>query len=100
MRIAVVGTGLIGGSLGLALAERGHDVVGFDRDRARLARAKELGAIGEIANDVASVSAGVDLAFVALPVGAIPDVVTQLLELGVPVVSDVGSVKGPIVAAV
>ena len=32
VRIAVVGTGLIGGSIGLALAELGHDVVGFDRD--------------------------------------------------------------------
>ena len=34
-RIAVVGTGLIGGSIGLALAARGYDVAGFDRDEGR-----------------------------------------------------------------
>ncbi len=100
MRVAVVGTGLIGGSLGLALTERGHDVVGYDRDRARLVRAKELGAVATIVDDLIDATAGVDLAFVALPVGTIPDVVAQLLGAGVPVVSDVGSVKGPIVAAV
>ena len=38
-RVAVVGTGLIGGSIGLALARLGYDVVGFDRDADRLARA-------------------------------------------------------------
>ena len=40
MRVAVIGTGLVGGSIGLALAELGHDVVGFDRDADRLARAR------------------------------------------------------------
>ena len=40
MRIAVVGTGLIGGSIGLALAALGHDVVGFDRDRRPARRAR------------------------------------------------------------
>ncbi|MGO9874337.1 MAG: 3-hydroxyacyl-CoA dehydrogenase NAD-binding domain-containing protein, partial [Acidimicrobiia bacterium] len=39
-RVAVVGTGLIGGSVGLALAARGFDVVGFDHDKSRLTRAK------------------------------------------------------------
>jgi prephenate dehydrogenase len=100
VRIAVVGTGLIGGSIGLALAGLGHDVVGFDRDADRLGRAVELGAIGSAAADLASVAAGVEVAFVALPVGAIPDAVVQLLEAGVPLVTDVGSVKGPVVAEV
>jgi prephenate dehydrogenase len=100
VRIAVVGTGLMGGSIGLALAALGHEVVGFDRDPDRLERAVELGAIGSAATDLASVAAGVDIAFVALPVGAIPDAVVQLLEAGVPLVTDVGSVKGPVVDAV
>ena len=39
MRIAVIGTGLVGGSIGLALTELGHEVIGFDRDADRLARA-------------------------------------------------------------
>jgi prephenate dehydrogenase len=49
MRIAVIGTGLVGGSIGLACMQRGHEVVGFDRDRECSARALELGAIGRIA---------------------------------------------------
>jgi prephenate dehydrogenase len=100
VRIAVVGTGLIGGSIGLALAALGHDVVGFDRDPDRLARAKELGAVAAIAADLKSVAADADAAFVALPVGAIADAVVELLDAGVPVVTDVGSVKGSVVADV
>jgi prephenate dehydrogenase len=100
VRVAVIGTGLIGGSIGLALGGLGHVVVGFDRDRDRLARAAEIGAVAEIAADVASAGKGVDLAFVALPVGAIADAVTQLLDAGVPLVTDVGSVKGAVVAEV
>ena len=44
-RVAVLGTGLIGGSIGLSLHGRGIDVHGYDGDAPRLARAKELGAI-------------------------------------------------------
>jgi prephenate dehydrogenase len=100
VRAAVIGTGLIGGSIGLALAELGHDVVGFDRDSDRLDRARKLGAVGSIAGDLQHAASGADVAFVALPVGAIADAVAQLLEGGVPLVTDVGSVKGPIVAEV
>ncbi len=100
MRAAVIGTGLIGGSIGFALAELGHDIVGFDRDPDRLGRARQLGAVGSIAGDLEQAARGADVAFVALPVGAIGDAVAQLLEAGVPLVTDVGSVKGPIVAEV
>ncbi|HEY5172434.1 MAG TPA: prephenate dehydrogenase/arogenate dehydrogenase family protein [Acidimicrobiia bacterium] len=100
MRIAVVGTGLIGGSIGLALAELGHDVVGFDRDRDRLARAQELGAVRSAAADIEEAAIGADAAFVALPVGAIADAAVRLIDAGVPLVTDVGSVKGPVVAEV
>jgi prephenate dehydrogenase len=100
VRIAVIGTGLIGGSIGLALAGLGHDVVGFDADHDRLLRARELGAVGSIAPDLAGAAAGADVAFVALPVGAVADVVVQLLDAGVSLVTDVGSVKGEIVAEV
>jgi prephenate dehydrogenase len=100
VRIAVVGTGLIGGSIGLALGALGHDVVGFDRDEARLARALEVGAISSVAADLNAVAVDADVAFVALPVGAIADAVVHLLGAGVPLVTDVGSVKGPVVADV
>jgi prephenate dehydrogenase len=100
VRIAVIGTGLIGGSIGLALVERGHDVVGFDRDADRLARAVEIGAVTARADSVAAAAADAELAFVALPVGSIADAVVGLLDAGVPLVTDVGSVKGPVVAEV
>ncbi len=100
MRAAVIGTGLIGGSIGLALAALGHEVVGFDSDRARLERAAEIGAVSIVADDIASAAEGVDIAFVALPVGAIADAVADLLDAGVPLVSDVGSVKGAVVGEV
>lgn len=100
MRVAVIGTGLIGGSIGFALAGLGHDVVGFDRDHERLDRARELGAVGSVAADLEGAARGADLAFVALPVGAIAEAVAPLLDAGVPLVTDVGSVKAPVVAEV
>jgi prephenate dehydrogenase len=96
-RVAVVGTGLIGGSIGLALVARGFDVIGFDRDQARLARAKQLGAVGEVAASIDDAVAGADLVVVAVPVGAIADVVVAALDAGAAVVTDVGSVKAPVV---
>jgi prephenate dehydrogenase len=70
-RVAVLGTGLIGGSF--ALAVRHHfpsvTVIGFDRVPV-LDRAVARGAVHEIANDVASAVSGADLVYIALPVGA------------------------------
>jgi len=100
VRATIIGTGLIGGSIGLALAEAGHLVVGYDRDRERLSRAQEIGAVSEAACSVAEAARGADIAFVALPVPAIADAVIELLDAGVPLVTDAGSVKGPIVAEV
>jgi prephenate dehydrogenase len=99
-RVAVVGTGLIGGSVGLALSARGFEVVGFDRDEARLARAKQLGAISEIAVTLVDAVVGADLVVVAVPVGGVADAVIEALDAGAAVVTDVGSVKAPVVTAV
>jgi prephenate dehydrogenase len=99
-RVALVGTGLVGGSIGLALTARGIDVHGYDRDTARLARAKELGAITLPFDTIEDAVAGVDLAIAAVPVGAIDEVAARALDAGAPFVTDVGSVKGPVVAAV
>jgi len=99
-RVAVVGTGLIGGSVGLALTARGFDVVGYDRDEQRLARAKQLGAIGEGAASIDDAVAAADLVLVAVPVGAIAATVVAALDAGAAVVTDVGSVKAPVVAEV
>lgn len=90
-RAQIVGTGLIGGSIGLALREAGWHVTGTDRDEARVARALELGAVDAVGEDP-----DVELTFVATPVGTVADVAK-----GRPgVVTDVGSVKASIVDAV
>ena len=99
-RVAVIGTGLIGGSIGLALGARGFEVVGWDHDEERLDRAKQLGAIGEVAASIDDAVAGADLVIVAVPVGAIAATVVAALDAGAAVVTDVGSVKAPVVAEV
>jgi len=99
-RVALLGTGLIGASIGLALARDGIDVRGFDTDDRALARAVELGAVTTAAPDAAGAVDGVDAAVVAVPVGAIASLVVAAIDAGAPVVTDVGSVKAPVVAAV
>jgi prephenate dehydrogenase len=102
MRIAVLGVGLIGGSIGLAAGRRaGAQVSGFDPDREVLARALELGAIDTAAADLRDAVDGADVVFVAAPVGVLPDVVGQALSAAAPdcVVSDVGSTKRVVAAA-
>lgn len=93
-RAAVVGTGLIGGSIGLALRQRGWHVTGSDRDSARAARALELGALDAVGTDESA-----EITFIATPVGAVPEAAAAALASG-GIVTDVGSVKAPIVAAV
>jgi prephenate dehydrogenase len=99
-RVAVIGTGLIGGSIGLALGERDYEVVGWDRDELRRIRARELGAIGVVAASIDDAVAGADLVIVAVPVGAIAVTVVAALDAGAAVVTDVGSVKAPVVTEV
>jgi prephenate dehydrogenase len=98
--VALLGTGLIGGSLGLALRRAGITVQGYDADPGRLARALERGAIDVAADSAAVALANVDAAFVALPVSGIAEAVGAALAAGVPAISDVGSVKAPVVKAV
>src|SRR5437016_1757661 len=96
MKAAVVGTGLIGGSLGLALRAQGWHVTGIDRDRDRAAHALELGALDEVRDEPFR---DADITFVATPVGAVAAEARRALA-GSGVVTDVGGVKAAIVAAV
>lgn len=93
-RAAVIGTGLIGGSVGMALRRSGWHVSGADRDEGSATRALELGAIDAIGEDPDA-----ELTFVAVPVRSVPAAAAAALERG-GVVTDVGSVKAPVVAAV
>lgn len=99
-RVALIGTGLIGGSVGLALARSGTEVRGFDADPARALRAKELGVVSEVASSIRDAVDGVDVVVVAVPVGHVAEVVVAALDAGAPLVTDVGSVKAPVVSAV
>jgi prephenate dehydrogenase len=98
--VAVVGTGLIGGSLGLALRRAGLRVRGYDADADRLARALARGAVDEAVPSLLEAYAGADVAFVAVPVSGVAPAVAAALDAGVGAVSDVGSVKAPVVRAV
>jgi prephenate dehydrogenase len=101
-RIAVVGVGLIGGSLAHACRGRlAGRVVGLDADRTHLDHAMALGLVDEV-GDLPTGVAGADLVVVAVPVGAITDVVRAVAPHLAPdcIVTDVGSVKGELVAEV
>ncbi|MFM2070944.1 MAG: hypothetical protein RLZZ623_1207, partial [Actinomycetota bacterium] len=87
-RANIAGLGLIGGSIGLALVERGWVVTGDDIDRARVDRALSMGVIQHAGLDPAA-----EITFVATPVLSLPDQVKLALAETTGVVTDVGSVK-------
>ncbi len=96
MRVAVVGVGLIGGSIGIAARERlGASVRGWDPSPDALSAARARGAIDEASPDLAAAVGDAELTFVAAPVGVLPGLVREVLDATPPscVVSDVGSTK-------
>ncbi|HZL49045.1 MAG TPA: prephenate dehydrogenase/arogenate dehydrogenase family protein [Solirubrobacteraceae bacterium] len=102
MRVAVLGLGLIGGSIGLAARGRADaEVCGWDPDERVRALALELGAIDQQAADIAGAVRGADVVFVAAPVGALGETVRAALAGADPgaVVTDVGSTKREVAAA-
>jgi prephenate dehydrogenase len=100
-RVAIVGVGLIGGSLALALRRAGavSTIVAVDRDLQALERASALGIIDEAAQSVSEAARGADLVVVALPVRAIGNALHDVRLVLEPhaVVTDVGSTKGEVV---
>ncbi|HUO71402.1 MAG TPA: prephenate dehydrogenase/arogenate dehydrogenase family protein [Solirubrobacteraceae bacterium] len=102
MNIAVVGVGLIGGSIALAARERlGASVAGYDRSDEALATARDRGALDRSCTTLSDAVAEAEAVFVAVPVGALPAAVADVLAVAGPdcVVSDVGSTKRAVVAA-
>jgi prephenate dehydrogenase len=101
VKVAVIGTGLIGGSLGLALRRLPavSHVAAYDRDPAVRARAVERGAADSAAGSEAEAVTDAELVFVATPVGAIAEAVKRCLpglSAGA-IVTDVGSTKSQVV---
>jgi prephenate dehydrogenase len=96
LRVAILGVGLIGGSIGMAARARaGAEVCGYDPDENVRAQALGLGAIDTQAGDVAGAVSGADVVFIAAPIGALADLVRGALAAAGPdcVISDVGSTK-------
>ncbi len=103
MRIAVIGVGLIGGSIALASRERaGAHVSAYDSDQAALAEASRRGAVDRVCASVAEAVSEAEIAFVAVPVGAAGPVLGAVLAAAPSdcSVTDVGSTKRAIVAAI
>jgi prephenate dehydrogenase len=101
VNVAVIGLGLIGGSLTQALAAAGHRVVGFDADPATRATARtaaaraRTGTRWQIAGSVPAAVDGAELVVLAVPLPALPGVVAELRGF-TGLVTDVTSVKGPV----
>lgn len=98
MKIAVLGLGLIGGSIGMAARRAGLTglhVVGYDRDEETSETALRIASVDSCAPDLQSAVRDADVAFVATPIGALKETVSDALEAATEgcVVSDVGSTK-------
>lgn len=94
-RANVVGLGLIGGSLATALHDRGWHVSGSDDRDDVVATARSRAIIDDV-----GVDADAEITFVAVPVLRGSDVVAEVLASTTGIVTDVGSVKSPICAAI
>ena len=100
MKVALIGTGLIGGSIGLALKERTDaEVTAFDLDPRASARAVDLGAADRSSESVGDAVDDADFVFIATPVGAIAESarsIAERVQLDA-VITDVGSTKHRVV---
>jgi cyclohexadieny/prephenate dehydrogenase len=102
-RVAIIGLGLLGGSIGLAVAEHlpGITTTGYDADPAVRRRAAERGLAGTICETPTEAVVGADLVILCVPVGAMGEVAREIAPTLAPgaLVSDVGSTKQSIAAA-
>jgi len=100
-KVGVVGVGLIGGSLALALRRAGFagQIAGFDRDASALERAAKLQVIDQVAESASEAARGAELVVVAVPVKAVGTVMHDVgLALdSAAVVTDVGSTKAEVI---
>ncbi len=103
-KVSIVGVGLIGGSVGMALKKRNlvEEVIGIGRRQESLNKALKLGAVDRVTLDFREGVKDVNLAIVATPVDIIPEMVERMashLPQGA-IITDVGSTKEQIVKAV
>jgi prephenate dehydrogenase len=79
-RIAIVGLGLIGSSIGLALSreQRDFEIVGHDKSNTAASQAKKLGAVDKVEWNLINACEGAGLVILALPLGAIRETMQAL----------------------
>jgi len=100
-KITLIGVGLLGGSLGLALKQRrlANSIVGFVRRAASVAECQKLGAVDMATRDLRRAVANADLVVFCTPIAQMRPLLDQMLpflQAGA-IVTDVGSVKGSVV---
>lgn len=103
-KVAIIGVGLLGGSVGLALKANGicGNVVGLGRSRTSIETAFVRGAIDEAVEDISEAVTGADLVVVCTPAASVAGIIAEVesvLEEDC-VVTDVGSTKQAIIDAV
>jgi prephenate dehydrogenase len=99
-QVAIVGVGLIGGSLGLALRQRrlAGEVIGIGRKQSSLKKALDCGAVDRATTDLKAGVAEAPMVVVATPVGLVPRLVREIAAIcpADSLITDVSSVKGAI----
>jgi len=100
MNIGIVGLGLIGGSLGLDLRAQGHQVFGVSRREQTCKAAIKTGVVDHASVNLTLLAAA-DVVFICTPIAAITSTVNLLIPhlSTTAIVTDVGSVKAPVVEA-
>lgn len=102
MIVAIVGTGLIGGSMALALKEKGlaQKIIGVEASEAHAQEALQLGLVDEVLNLDKAIEQA-DLIVLAIPVNAVEQLLPSVLDkVQKQVVMDVGSIKDGILAVI
>lgn len=102
-RLAIIGVGLIGGSLALSLKQKGavNEVIGYSRSEAARQQALELDIIDQAATSLAEAVDNADMVFVAVPLGAMATVFEAMAGHLSPeaIITDGGSAKTQVVEA-
>src|SRR5580700_8260908 len=101
-RVAIIGLGLMGGSIGLALhrAKAAQQIVGYDLGKGINQQAQRAGAIDQSYNSLADAVRGAELIVLATPVGAMHTLLQQIAVAATPgaVVTDVASTKSQVIS--
>lgn len=102
-KLCIIGVGLIGSSLSLALKQAGAvaEVVGYGRNRDNLQKGRELGVLDRYESSLAAAVKDADVIVVAVPLGAMQQVFAEIAAAAPAdaLITDVGSAKGSVVQA-